>query len=130
MKANKMEFATKECDLNERYVYGEEISDGKVRLWEKLPSGERAELIPDDPELDATDGAHPAWWRGHDHAVKAICQKINEIFDGEDNGEGASSEPWESVRRKLRNAAYLVHRMEKAEKEIYARANRADLPNL
>ena len=23
----------------------------------------------DDPMLDATDGAHPAWWRGHDHVV-------------------------------------------------------------
>lgn len=21
----------------------------------------------DDPTLDATDGAHPAWWRGDDH---------------------------------------------------------------
>jgi hypothetical protein len=24
----------------------------------------------DNPELDATDGAHPAWWRGHDHTAR------------------------------------------------------------
>lgn len=37
----------------------------------------RAELAArpaDDPELDATDGAHPAWWRGHDY-VAAVYQR-------------------------------------------------------
>ena len=87
--------------LNGRIVYREQLPDGSVKLWEKVLSREVYELIPDDPELDATDGAHPAWWRGHDHAVKGLCQKINEIFDGKDNGQGVSSEPWESVRRKL-----------------------------
>jgi hypothetical protein len=24
-------------------------------------------LAEDNPELDATDGAHPAWWRGYDY---------------------------------------------------------------
>lgn len=31
----------------------------------------------DDPIWDATDGAHPAWWRGHDHAA----QKMQEALD-------------------------------------------------
>lgn len=26
-----------------------------------------ADIEPDDPMLDGTDGAHPAWWRGCDH---------------------------------------------------------------
>ena len=27
------------------------------------------EFVLDDPDLDATDAAHPAWWRGHDHVA-------------------------------------------------------------
>jgi hypothetical protein len=30
----------------------------------------------DDETLDATDGAHPAWWRGNDAGVSAILVKI------------------------------------------------------
>ena len=34
----------------------------------------------DDPEMDATDGAHPAWWRGHDHtAVVMLAQAVNAL---------------------------------------------------
>ena len=32
----------------------------------------------DDPELDGTDFAHPAWWRGHDAAVSHMCALIHE----------------------------------------------------
>jgi hypothetical protein len=46
---------------------------------------------------------------------------IDDILDGKDKGEGVSSEPWESVRRKLINAAFIIHRLEKAEKEFYAK---------
>ena len=36
-----------------------------------LPIGE---AIPDDPNLDSTDEAHPAWWRGQDHFNKVFEQ--------------------------------------------------------
>ena len=62
---------------------------------------ERLELLRDDPECDGTDAAHPAYWRGHDHAVATICLKITEILDGKDDGKGIASEPWEPVRRRL-----------------------------
>jgi hypothetical protein len=55
----------------------------------------------DYAELDGTDAAHPAYWRGHDHAVATICLKITEILDGKDDGKGIASEPWEPVRRRL-----------------------------
>lgn len=29
----------------------------------------------DDPTLDETDGAHPAWWRGHDRAVEKLRER-------------------------------------------------------
>lgn len=55
----------------------------------------------DDPALDGTDNAHPAWWRGNDAGVVALCQQINEILDGKDDGAGVANEPWESTRRRL-----------------------------
>lgn len=38
----------------------------------------RAQLASADPQWDATDAAHPAWWRGHDHAAK----KFEELVSG------------------------------------------------
>jgi hypothetical protein len=58
-------------------------------------------LREDDPELDATDFAHPAWWRGHEHAAAVFCQKANAILDGKDDGKGVANDPWETTRRRL-----------------------------
>jgi len=38
-------------------------------------------LIPDNPEFDGTDGAHPAWWRGCDDGVFSTVRCINGILD-------------------------------------------------
>ena len=37
----------------------------------------------DDAEADATDGAHPAWWRGCDHGVMMTCKVLAEAFSSE-----------------------------------------------
>lgn len=74
--------------------------DDLIDAVKKLAASLKQET-PDNSELDATDGAHPAWWRGHDHATKVFCQKVNEILDGKDDGSGVASEPWESTRRRL-----------------------------
>lgn len=58
-------------------------------------------VIADDPNLDGTDFAHPAFWRGHDHAVGVMCNKITAILDGKDAGAGVCGEPWEGVRRRV-----------------------------
>src|SRR5690606_30777860 len=31
---------------------------------------------PDDPTLDATDGASPAWWRGHDGCAHEMTSRL------------------------------------------------------
>ncbi|TPJ86916.1 MULTISPECIES: hypothetical protein [unclassified Mesorhizobium] len=54
----------------------------------------------DDPELDATDGAHPAWWRGHDHTATVFCKLVNDILDRKPV-RGIANEPWESTRTRL-----------------------------
>jgi hypothetical protein len=33
----------------------------------------------DDPSLDGTDAAHPAWWRGHDRASEAWREKAEKL---------------------------------------------------
>ncbi len=38
--------------------------------------------VVDDPFLDATDGAHPAWWRGHDYAAPKIAALIEGALVG------------------------------------------------
>ena len=38
--------------------------------------------MTDDPELDGTDGAHPAWWRGTDCATAVVVRIVNDILDG------------------------------------------------
>jgi hypothetical protein len=42
----------------------------------------RVRLAYDDPSLDATDGAHPAWWRGNDAGVAGAVGIVNEALDG------------------------------------------------
>lgn len=60
-----------------------------------------AEQPWDDPELDATDFAHPAWWRGHDHTTAVFCSLVHDILDGKDDGRGVARAPWEPLRRRL-----------------------------
>ncbi len=52
-------------------------------------------------ELDGTDGAHPAWWRGHEHTTLSFCQLVNRILDGQDEGRGFNCEPWGALRQRL-----------------------------
>lgn len=54
----------------------------------------------DDPEMDASDFAHPAWWRGEDYTFKLVSFHINKILDGDPVG-GVSNEPWQSLRLRL-----------------------------
>ena len=56
---------------------------------------------PDDPEMDATDFAHPAWWRGNDHAHEMFVFHAKEILLGKTTNNGTCSEPWESLRQSL-----------------------------
>lgn len=60
-----------------------------------------AQRPEDDPMLDATDWAHPAWWRGHEHTTQVFCDLVHKILDGRDDGAGANHEPWQTLRRRL-----------------------------
>lgn len=66
--------------------------------------------VNDDPTLDATDGAHPAWWRGHDYvsakfkreldkcrAIVEAAIRWNELYDSD-----ADDDSIENVGARLR----------------------------
>src|SRR5262245_8507268 len=56
----------------------------------------------DEPELDATDYAHPAWWRGNDTGVAVVVAKLEDALNGRDDGTGVIGyEPLERLRRRL-----------------------------
>lgn len=56
----------------------------------------------DDPDCDGTDGAHPAWWRGHDDTCRILYIKLQEILDGRDDGRGVANQPWQGIRNRIR----------------------------
>jgi hypothetical protein len=59
--------------------------------------------------FDGTDGAHPAWWRGHDDTVASITKQINKILDGEAADRSPNStQPYHRLCRRIyRMAAAL-----------------------
>lgn len=56
----------------------------------------------DDPGLDSTDAAHPAYFRGQDQAVNHLVVRLNKVLDGGDNGAGGfSHQGLQALRVKL-----------------------------
>ena len=64
-------------------------------------TGFKVGLKKDDPEMDGTDAAHPAWWRGVDYAHLQLVNGVNKILDGEAVNAGVASQPWEALRQRL-----------------------------
>jgi len=76
-----------------------ELAEARAEI-EQLQQANNRLVRVDFPELDCTDAAHPAWWRGHDHGAESICREAARILDG---GEihGSCAEPWETVRKRI-----------------------------
>jgi hypothetical protein len=59
-------------------------------------------VIPDDPEADGTDNAHPAFWRGQDDGVRGATMRIMQAIEGRDDGSGViGDEGLEKARRAI-----------------------------
>lgn len=61
-------------------------------------------LVPnDDPQWDATDGAHPAWWRGDDHGYARGQAEIARLRAALDGVARLSDDPvdWEIYRTRM-----------------------------
>ena len=55
----------------------------------------------DNPEMDATDGAHPAWWRGHDYTSAQFATLVTKWLDEDNDGFGVHYEPWKTIRERI-----------------------------
>lgn len=77
------------------------------------PMPDNATLLPDDPEWDATDFAHPAWWRGNDAGADAVVRRLEKVLDGKDEGAGVlGGRKLEAIRRRLLGLLEMVKRKE------------------
>lgn len=45
--------------------------------------------VADNPALDATELAHPAWVRGYEYGLQRTASALQAAFDGTDRGDGA-----------------------------------------
>lgn len=71
-------------------------------------------ILFNDPELDGTDFAHPAWWRGNEAGCLGTAERFQKILDGKDDGHGVISHPkLESVRRQILRLKKTVDRLRK-----------------
>ena len=86
--------------------------ESKNRPEEHFPSIVVEDGIPDWCPLeynyidnmfwDNIDAAHPAFWRGQLSGVNRVCERIEDILDGKDDGRGVfGDERLEKVRRSL-----------------------------
>ena len=71
-------------------------------------AGFKVGLKKDDPEMDGTDAAHPAWWRGVDYTHLQLVNGVNKVLDGEAVNAGVASQPWEALRQRLYDIRTLL----------------------
>jgi hypothetical protein len=58
----------------------------------------------DDPLLDATDGAHPAWWRGHDRAAEMLTAQRDAALADAARARAAYATDLAGLRAEVRRA--------------------------
>ena len=64
----------------------------------------------DNPELDGTDAAHPAWWRGCDTGADSTVHIIHRILDDIENGVEPSGAFGSKKLDMLRDRLYQMYK--------------------
>lgn len=64
----------------------------------------------DNPELDGTDSAHPAWWRGCDAGAESTVHIIHKILDDIENGVEPSGAFGSKKLDMLRDRLYQMYK--------------------
>lgn len=70
-----------------------------LHLWDDQQA--EVERLRDDPECDATDLAHPAWWRGNDAGVHATVEVIRRVLDSGLDGGVSGYKPLQEIRERI-----------------------------
>jgi len=70
--------------------------EGKLPPHEPVP-----EVRTDEPGLDGTNEAHPAWWRGQERGAEGVIEVLTEILDGKSHTGTFGSPALEALARRL-----------------------------
>jgi len=85
-------FCQLDCDI---------VCPGKEKkAIELLQASNKKLLEANNPELDSTDGAHPAWWRGHVNGAEGVTRVMLKAFT-EARHNGKFSDPKMNELREL-----------------------------
>lgn len=142
LEAEARRYGTKECpafmDREGRLATTVGVEDLRALLDEAaraLRSARDTGQLQDDPELDATDFAHPAWWRGEEHGVEMTVRALMRVLD--EGHQGTFGSPaletlaqrlslLRDTEQRLRDAleqaarwfdAYALHHLDKGDEE-------------
>lgn len=103
-----------EAQIRDAGDHAEQLQIERSELEARLKEAEE-KLALDNPELDATEGAHPAWWRGHDHTSKVFKSKLTAAEARTEKAEKKLKYHEGEFLRLLDERAAAIKRAEKAE---------------
>lgn len=84
LHANCTALIDEHCDEKRCYLSNATKWCGAAIQWALDAEARRAEIEKaNDPIWDATDGAHPAWWRGHDNGAEGTAKLLLRVANGE-----------------------------------------------
>jgi hypothetical protein len=88
-------------------------ADGDAERYKLL------DKFKDNPTADATDLAHPAWWRGYEYAFASTCREVNDILDGTKTNVGTATQPWQALRQRLYDIRTLLGLAERVLTQVH-----------
>lgn len=89
--------------------------------------------LKDDSQWDATDAAHPAFWRGLEYSCHQAVRLIADVLSGKDIGEGVMNEPCATMRnsvlelkQKFDQVCQRVHELEEENGALFEKLRLAE----
>lgn len=84
-----------------------DLEDARNQRDAARSEAQRLKLTIDNPEFDATDGAHPAWWRAHDY----VYERLKQSYESMVQREGVTAAALQDLADDKENVQCLVARL-------------------
>lgn len=106
--------ARADFDTNPSWEFKNKVLGWLCETMNAIPS--KLQALRDDPESDATDAAHPAWWRGEEYGAFEMVRMVEKILAGQDSGCGMKGNA--KVEKARRDLISLVTALRDAEAKL------------